>query len=385
MRHVRRCAYKGGQHHSHDHQDVDMAFDAFKGQVLPKLDRQRDKLNGLLRAVDIMQPKIAVSRSKHESIKYSETVLGQVKAELSTAQDRLKNFLKLSKVKKHSRRGEVLLKKNKLLSGLSCIEEAVQSSTSKLQEPNPWQCRLSCDSPATVGERATAILDVVSFQSVSIAVSLKSLQCVLISDATTVSVECNIEESQGRQGSYNITYQPVTEGRYQLSIKIKNVHVRGSPCVVLAEPPVSEEKSYVEKRHRAGHHPISARKKSTSIGQERISVLADLPRLREPPYPETPREQPLSNWEVCTGILFYLVLGVLCCRYGFWSVIIGFWYGFWFVVIGLCNVFVFLCVLSIHCLLLDWLLGFISKHFTCLLCIFFSSSFYYVVWKTIVE
>lgn len=125
-----RCAYRGEQHHSHDHQDVDEAFEAFKEHILSKLDGPRDKLNSLLKGIDKVQQSPGASPTLNER----ETVLGEVKAKLTNAQDKLKQLFKLAKVNRHSRKEEVLLKKSKLLSGLSSIEEAVQSSTLKLQE-----------------------------------------------------------------------------------------------------------------------------------------------------------------------------------------------------------------------------------------------------------
>ena len=382
-----RCAYRGGQHHSHDHQEVDIALEAFQGHIQPKLDRIRDKLNDLLRAVDKIQQLPGVSASKErELIKYHETVLGNIKAELTILQDRLKHLSKLAKVKKHSRREEVLLNKEKLLSALSSLEEAVQSSTLKLQEPNPWLCRLSCKglelTSATVGEKSTVILDVISFLSVSTEVPRKSLQCALTSDGTAIAIACGIEN---RQGSYFITYQPVAEGWHRLSVKINNIHVRGSPYMILARPPIVKEKRSVD-HGDSGRTKVSsskkgkrARKKTTFHQgiQLELTESDELPQLRETPYLEqSNRDRRRSFWDsdgcdVVRGILFYIVLGVACWHYGFWSV-----------VSGLLHVFVFLCVLMIHCLLLELLLGFISRHFKCFLCFCFFVLFFCALWHT---
>ena len=194
-----RCAYRGGQHHSHGHQDVDKVFEAFKGHILPKLEGLRHKLNGLLRAVDKMQHSPCVSMSSgHELIKYHETVLGDVKTRLTAAKTKLKHLFNLAK---HSRKADVLLNKSKLLSGLSGVEEVVQSSTSKLEEPDPLLCCVSLEGlqPATAGETGTAVLDVANFLPVSAGVLLKSLHCeILVSGTSAAAIECSVERKQGR-------------------------------------------------------------------------------------------------------------------------------------------------------------------------------------------
>ena len=163
----------------HDHQDVETAFEAFKEHILPGVGRLKDRLSNLLQVVEDCRLQSESGSSQHKSIEYHNSVVNQVSSELEDARKRLLCLLKLAKVKRRPRKEEALCKKEKLLSGLTGIEEALRSSALKLEEPDPSLCKLTSElTTATVGEKITAVVQVFNFQGTPIAEPFECL-CIL--------------------------------------------------------------------------------------------------------------------------------------------------------------------------------------------------------------
>ena len=68
--------------------------------------------------------------------------------------------------------------------------------------------------------------------------AINSLKCELVSEITGANERGNVEH-KGRD-QYEISYQPTIKGKHQLSIEVKNTHIRGSPFVVSVKLPVEE-------------------------------------------------------------------------------------------------------------------------------------------------
>ncbi len=98
--------------------------------------------------------------------------------------------------------------------------------------PNPSTCSATGKGvdTAVVGEKSTAVLQTLNFDSQPCKVSMPSISCELISEITRTRVRGSVERRG--QGQYEISYQPTINGRHQLHIKVESQHIRGSPFPV---------------------------------------------------------------------------------------------------------------------------------------------------------
>ena len=65
---------------------------------------------------------------------------------------------------------------------------------------------------------------------------LGNIKCELIPEATGVVVGCKVENIKNSQ--YEISYQPTHRGKHQLSIRVEEAHIRGSPFTVVVKVPI---------------------------------------------------------------------------------------------------------------------------------------------------
>ena len=93
--------------------------------------------------------------------------------------------------------------------------------------PDPSQCHATGKGleVAVVGEESTAIVQASDFKGEP----CKALfQCELISELTGAILRGNVKRREIK-GQYEISYCPTTKGRHQLSVKVEDQHIRGSP------------------------------------------------------------------------------------------------------------------------------------------------------------
>ena len=270
-----RCAYRDGQHHSHGHQDVEKAFEDFKDTMVPRLEAPERSLDSLLETLSkVSLPSGEAWTSgrsgEHESVQHRLTVLNGLKAELSGAKEKLTSLRRYFRTKKSAKKKEVLLRRNKLLAGFSTVEQIVQSTTSKLKDPDPSLCCLVCKgtelTSPVVGNTAVVMLDVMNFERVPCqTLQLQSLQCVLLSEVTGRQVECVVMGTEICH-QYQISYHPTMTGKHQLSVKINDHHVLGSPCLLSVMLPVGSEMVVSRRRGPSGRKakvPATSRIEST--------------------------------------------------------------------------------------------------------------------------
>ena len=91
---------------------------------------------------------------------------------------------------------------------------------------------------AELGERATAVLNVVDEKGKACAVAVESLSCELVSETTGEKKDCSVKKTGDSQ--YEISYQPASRGRHQLHIKVEGDHIKGSPFPVTVKLPVKK-------------------------------------------------------------------------------------------------------------------------------------------------
>ena len=108
------------------------------------------------------------------------------------------------------------------------------------ESPDPSKCQATGDGleVAKVGEKSTAVLQVINFKDQPCVESFPSLQCELSSEMTGARLRGSVEKME--QGQYRISYQPTIRGRHQLHIKVEDRHIRGSPFDVMAKLPLDK-------------------------------------------------------------------------------------------------------------------------------------------------
>ena len=85
---------------------------------------------------------------------------------------------------------------------------------------------------AVVGEHTTAVLHALDEEGQEYDKSLENIQCELKSETNDIEVNCKVEKK------YEISYTPNHRGIHQLSIRVKETHIRGSPFTVLVKLPI---------------------------------------------------------------------------------------------------------------------------------------------------
>ena len=91
---------------------------------------------------------------------------------------------------------------------------------------------------ATVGERSSALLQIVDFSDQPLKEPIRSSECELVSDITGSRTRGSVERRG--QSQYEINYQPTIKGRHQLHVKVEGQHIRGSPFTITVTSPVEK-------------------------------------------------------------------------------------------------------------------------------------------------
>ena len=101
-----------------------------------------------------------------------------------------------------------------------------------LQQTSPEKCYATSKGleTAELGERATAIVNVVDEKEKACPVAVESLTCELVSETTGEKKDCSVKKTGDSR--YEISYQPASRGRHQLHIKVEGDHIKGSPFPV---------------------------------------------------------------------------------------------------------------------------------------------------------
>ena len=103
--------------------------------------------------------------------------------------------------------------------------------------PDPSKCDIA-GKGLVVGEKSQAIMRVVDRGGEPCKEPPWSLQCELMSELTGVVVRGSFEKKGPDR--YMISYQPTVKGRHQLSIRINEKHIRGSPFAVTVKYPIDK-------------------------------------------------------------------------------------------------------------------------------------------------
>ena len=85
---------------------------------------------------------------------------------------------------------------------------------------------------AVVGEHSTAVLHAADEEGQEFDKSPENIQCELKSETNDIEVSCKVEKK------YEISYKPTHRGIHQLSIRVEETQIRGSPFTVLVKLPI---------------------------------------------------------------------------------------------------------------------------------------------------
>ena len=292
-----KCALKGGKHNNHDYDEIENAYERYKGEVRPSLEPMEGKLNTLKKALaqlemcceevsdqrEVIEASIHdVTRKLHQLLDVKKTelisVLHQItqaklkglaaqRDEIETIQAQLSSCLDfVRKSLETESQGDILMMKRNIVKQVKELITPFQPDSLKPNteadmrffsssgvttachnygkvyaagDPDPSQCQTTGEGleTAVVGEMSTTILQAINYKGKSCMKANMSLECELVSEKTGDRVRGYVER---RQNQYEIGYQPKFEGKHQLHIKLEGQHIRGSPFSIAVKLPVKK-------------------------------------------------------------------------------------------------------------------------------------------------
>ena len=293
-----KCVTKSGKHYNHDFHILDEAFKIYKGEITPSLEPLERKLETIKKALtqldkcstDISVQQATIEANIHDNIErlhevlevrrteligqLHETIQGKLKNlaiqrdEIETIQAQLSSCLEFTRESlKTSNQEEILMMKTNIVNQVNelttpfppdVLEPNTEADMKFLaspdvtdmcqtygeifssETPNPSKCQATGKGleVAMVGEKSTAVLQVINFKDQPCVESFLSLQCELSSEMTGARLRGSVEKIE--QGQYRISYQPTIRGRHQLHIKVEDRHIRGSPFDVMVKLPLEK-------------------------------------------------------------------------------------------------------------------------------------------------
>ena len=293
-----KCAIKGGKHHDHDHHLLDEAFERYKGEVAPSLDPMEGKLVAVKEALAVLDKRCGeisdqrevnetdihdtfeqlqetlnirktklisqlhqITQRKLKDLAVQRDQMETILAQLSSCLDFVRESLKTDS------QGEVLMMKSNIMNRVKELTSPFQPDVLKPNEEAnmkfsaPQDMIAKCQNygqvflpgqpdpskflatgrgleVAVVGKKSTAFLQAIDFNGEPCMRAIDSLKCELVSEIAGANERENFEH-KGRD-QYEISYQPTIKGKHQLSIKVEDTHIRGSPFAVSVKLPVEK-------------------------------------------------------------------------------------------------------------------------------------------------
>ena len=293
-----KCVTKSGKHHSHDYEELNVAFGKYKEEITSSLKPMEKQVTTIKKALalieqcrgEISDQRAAIEDNIHVTFRRLREVLTVRETELighlhKTTQGKLKglaaqrdqiettlaqldsclHFMRES-IKAGNEKNVLMMKTNtvhqveklttpfqpdtlKPNTEADLVFSALADLTAMCRSygqvfasgsPDPSKCHTTGKGleVAVVGEKSTAILHAVSYEGKPCEEPIESLECELLSEITGIRASCSVERRG--QGQYEISYQPTVMGRHQLHIKVEGQHVRGSPSSVAVKSPVEK-------------------------------------------------------------------------------------------------------------------------------------------------
>ena len=292
-----KCALKGGEHHSHDYEELDVAFENYKEEITSSLEPMEKQVRTIKKALalieqcrgEISDQRATIEDNIHVTFRRLREVLTVRETELigqlhQSTQGKLKGLAaKSDQIEttlaqldsclhfmresiKAGNESDVLMIKTHTVHQMKELTTPFQEDTLKPNteadiifsaladltamcqsygrvfasgSPDLSKCHTTGKGleVAVVGEMSTAILHAVSYEGNPFEKTIKSLECEIVSEITGIRASYSVKR---RQSQYEISYQPTIKGRHQLHIKVEGQHVRGSPSSVAVKSPVEK-------------------------------------------------------------------------------------------------------------------------------------------------
>ena len=293
-----KCAIKGGKHHSHDYEELDKAFEKYKGEMTASLGPMEQQLTTVKKALaqferrcgEISDQRAAIEADVHKCFQQlrkmldvRETeVIGQLRQltqrklkSLAVQRDQIETLLArlgscigfMRESLETGRQAEVLMMKTAVvkqvkeltttfspdllepskkadmtfsapMSFMAACQKYGQVSAPDLPDPSKCHATGKGTEAAVVGETATALLQAIDFSGQPCEEPVLSLECELVSELTGTRTPGSVERRG--QSQYEISYQPTVKGRHQLHIKVEGRHIRASPFSISAKSSVKK-------------------------------------------------------------------------------------------------------------------------------------------------
>ena len=293
-----KCVTKSGKHHSHDYDELNLAFQKYREEISLSLEPMEKQVTTIKKALaqieqcrgEISDQRAAIENSVHITFRRLREVLTVRETELigqlhKTTQGKLKglaaksdqiettlaqldsclHFMRES-IKAGNESNVLMMKTNTVhqmkelitpfqpdtlmpnteadmvFSALADLTAMCQSYGQVFTSGSPDHSKCHTTGKgfevAVVGEKSTAILHAVSYEGKPCEEPIKSLECELVSEITSTRASCSVERRG--QSQYEISYQPTIKGRHQFHIKVEGQHVRASPSSVAVRSPVEK-------------------------------------------------------------------------------------------------------------------------------------------------
>ena len=287
---------KWGKHHSHEYKSIGQAFEKFKeeisgflepignqltriGQALTDIENcsagvtvQQDlveaNIEGTVRDLqheiletrkrELLDQLHEISRGKLKSLAAQKDQLQTTQAQLHSCEGFVRQSIKTECQSQVLKLRKVIVYRAKELTTeyaafflKPCTEPDVTFSTpgdlsavlqqygnvSSMSMVDPAKCHAMERGleTATVGEKSTATVQVVSRNGRPCLEPIESLECELESMLTGARVRGGVKGVE--HGQYEMSYQPVTKGRNLLHIRVGGLNIRGSPFDVKVVSP----------------------------------------------------------------------------------------------------------------------------------------------------
>ena len=293
-----KCVLKSANHHSHDYEELDKAFERYKVKVTASLEPMEKQVTTITKALaqldaqcaEISDQRAAVEADVHTAFRKLQRILDTRKTELigklhhitqrklkklAVQRDQLETTLAqlssclgfMRESLKTGSQEEVLSMKSSVVkqvkeltttfppdmlkpstkadaifSALADVATACQNygQVSAPGLPDPSQCHTTGMGieAAVVGEMSTAVLQAINFKGQPCEEPIQSSECELVSELTGTRTRGRIERKG--QSQYKINYQPTIKGRHQLHVKVEGQHIRGSPFTISAKSSVEK-------------------------------------------------------------------------------------------------------------------------------------------------
>lgn len=208
-----KCAYKGGDHHNHYHEDIEEAYKWYCESIRPEMSSVLQSVHkDIKRVIKALQCDAAFTNMRSELVQTEINILQ-----------------KWHREEEHNMK-KTLQDKKKIFACIAQATSVMQSSLSKLQAPDPSLCHIT--KKTITSRKCTVVMKAIDYMRKSCKQNmLDALECVVIpvaEDTGNGDIKCKVTKT-GQISEYKISYNLEPNRHSELHIKVNGVHISGSP------------------------------------------------------------------------------------------------------------------------------------------------------------